>query len=1325
MEKVSAKARAKESSGANRPHASAAPSRAQGTPGNLALQAISGGNPLGALAGYLGGGATGEAIPAADRAPVETATGQSLSPSLLHRGPAADAILGALGARGATAGRHVFINSGIDGNRRGSVLRHELAHVAQAGGRMPDLGRPLRLGRDDSTTERQAHRVAANPGFGMRTRLFADANLVQLDRCPGGCHQPSPGPKIDWNFALVLGPGVPVKTPQDILAAQPKTIEEELEGYEQNLLATRTTIFDQLEKDRAAPPQNPFGLAALTYGAERLPVGETLPPDLKKRYAAAIAAAAAVQAGIDSAATSPGVGEVPIETREDARPTINAYYLALQEFAAAVDTAQLKRDESMRAAKAQEAVQGQLKPPPCPNCHSATPTAPRSLLPDPPPLSLVPAQMAKNLPTITAALTVAETVDQWKQVEIDLKGSVIAMDQLLIAVLPEFSKEADTLGYLQAQKAELEKFGEVHPGAVPIPAVFYPKNRWAEEKVPGGNGTTVQIPQSIPWRFYLYHSSEKTKNTAMPGEWRLVDMTSPMHHVNTEPTWGLADAFLDPPRALFAQLNSKYRFPEGKLHWTYPSGIPGELETTEPATASDWLGWIGMGLAAIALIAGTIVTFGLAAPATLPALAAIGTVAGLGAAGFGIASTVTGMHEKEKYGLLTEEDKNRAVLSIAFDIIGALALGLGRLAVAAEAGAQAARTGARVSAFARTLAALNGRYFFMISRSASVMKVVGLGADATQLLTTTADFIKAFNAIRAQPGLADADRETALVKLVSTSLLTGTLMMISVRSGIKDIRGGTLHMSGVDERGRILVSGEEGIVPHGKAGALGAPAPRTVQSHLDSPGTDIAPGWSRKKIGPQIDPGLPEGRVEVRIVRDEAGRIIDAQTFHHAGADADSIKIHEEIAVLVRTEGAELRALVHDQRKLFGGEPPPLELQLELKKLFDEMAAAEKKLASGKLGKDHASDVKQKLNLLQHEIDNVKAAMADPSLRSAYPTGVVGLPVKPTELPKKGQSGELVKPPGYPDPPAGHMYEILDGGSFVIRPKAGYKGAAKFSLEEVDGKFVASNRVQMDSEYGGRQFTPMRQAELEALGYVFQSNGVVRRPPGHAKAGQPRMVPIEIDPQGRVQIVEGAESLGEMQVRLREALPKTQVGKLEKLEASATAAGKKVVLVEGIYDTGVTWNKVLTLPKRLELEGILIGKGVSKPDVDRLINGLVEKGGTLKVVLGTEPVRRAAPYRDLFADFSPAPAGKVEVHHGDPLYLGGGHDPALLFGVKTEPHDVLHSFFDDLVLPVGGPFGGTRLQSGVIQNKVKSVAKPAAAVVDPVTGDVRYEILGK
>src|SRR6185437_13097897 len=101
------------------------------------------------------------------------------------------------------------------------------------------------------------------------------------------------------------------------------------------------------------------------------------------------------------------------------------------------------------------------------------------------------------------------------------------------------------------------------------------------------------------------------------------------------------------PDALFKKLNNKLVFPSGMLYWRYPNGVAGQLETTEPWSLSDWLGAIGLSLAALALL---LSTAGLATPAVLAGL-------GIGSAALSVGSTLADLSEKSELGILTQEDK--------------------------------------------------------------------------------------------------------------------------------------------------------------------------------------------------------------------------------------------------------------------------------------------------------------------------------------------------------------------------------------------------------------------------------------------------------------------------------------------------------------------------------------------------------------------------------------------------------------------------------------------------------------------------------------------
>ena len=1193
------------------------------------------------------------------------------------------------------------------------ILAHETVHRAQfsAFGRMPAGTVPQLEGEADRGGRRLLDdlsfvpTLAAPPGL---TLTYPDLAAP----CPGGCHQPNRPAGPDWSKLPAWSkppdwskfPGWPkVESPAEKLAGQPKTITAELERFDQNILAQRAVIFDRLEHDPDKPGILPSGFASTSLNARKV-----LPPDLRDRYAAVLVASVVIEAGVAAQSLS-------AEVQDGARDAFLAFYHGLDDLASAYGSADAARlaqfdQEELNWMSAHSRVEE------CPNCHSQMRQEyPRQqdLRPPRPILSPVPMSVAGSLPQMLDQVTRAAAITQWQAVVRNLDTALEWMDRLLAGLLSAVSAvEGGGLAYLKDQRRKLASFGEQHPFALPVPAVFYPENRWVDANEQPDPNVKWQVPEAIPWRFYLYHTGASMSGFTA-GEWVLVDMTAPKAPEVRSPATA-ADAFLfhmkkvKLPKDLTGQLDNKYHFSKGKLYFTHPTGDNDSLETTEPRTGSDWLRIIGMTLGAIALVAAVVVTGGAALGLAAPTLATIGTI-GLGAgilgAGFNIAGTVTDMREKERFGLLTPEEKARGYLSIALDVVAALSMGLGRLATVAEEGALALQAGRSVGAVTRALATLEGRSLFLLQQSARVMKVASLGADFIQVGTMTADFLTALDAIRSQPGLTDSEREAAIAKLIGSSLLTGTLLFISIRASLHDLQRPQVPIA-VDETGHLTVARPK----PGKARSPGAVEPK-LKAPSTEPPTAAVPGQAlrvAKSTAPVPDLELPEGGVEVRVVRDSTGRIVDAFTAHHPHADAGSIAIHEDIAKLLRKDHAELNLLLDEQAKLYGGSDAPVELQLELKKLFDEAALAERRLAAGTLGKAAARDVKDKLTLLNEHVAHVRAALADPKLRSGFVPDVVGVPTKPR---------------GMPDPPDGHIYFVRSTGEWDLRVKAtGPRPAVKFRLERVGGKLVATNRAHIESEFAGLKFTPARQAQLEEMGYVFPSSGGVRRAPLRGARMRGELVPLEVDGQGRLLVAEGPESIGEMQARLTAAMTRTQAANLASARAKA-GTGSTVVLVEGIADTGVTWGQILTKTKQAQLRALMTRNKVPDADIDRLIDSLVSKTGTVKVVVGTRPVRAAHDYVGGFSEAYGAPRAGAEVHHGDPLYLGGGHGPETLLALKGQAHDEVHAFFDALTLP-SGKYAGTALQPGILQARVSGSLRPAAAVVG-VDGSVSYEMLGK
>ena len=187
--------------------------------------------------------------------------------------------------------------------------------------------------------------------------------------------------------------------------------------------------------------------------------------------------------------------------------------------------------------------------------------------------------------------------------------------------------------------------------------------------------------------------------------------------------------------------------------------------------------------------------------------------------------------------------------------------------------------------------------------------------------------------------------------------------------------------------------------------------------------TGAGPGLSvARPTGPVPNPELPEGRVEVRIVRDATGRVEGAYTAHHPRTDQQSIDIHDIIARLLRQDHEQLGQLLQEQARAFGGGDTPLALQLELKKLFDEAADVERRLLGRTLSRARSRNLTDKLDLLREHIADVRAALADPTRRAGYQPDVVGVPTAPK---------------GMPEPPDGHIYFLRSTGRWDLRVKGG------------------------------------------------------------------------------------------------------------------------------------------------------------------------------------------------------------------------------------------------------------------------------------------------
>jgi len=378
-------------------------------------------------------------------------------------------------------------------------------------------------------------------------------------------------------------------------------------------------------------------------------------------------------------------------------------------------------------------------------------------------------------------LAAAKTVKQWQGVLSEYGVATGVLDKFLIQRLPSSSKLVQSFEYARDLLARQEKFKSNYPQAVKIPAVFYPNEQFS--RVTNKEGKTQEVAHGIPWMFYLTKTENPSSDRwAQDFEWVLHDLTAAGRpSVRYKPNRYLKAlstpaTFVDPPVALFAQLDHKLKFPKGYLYWVAPSGQRWSMPTTEPWTLSDWLTAIGVSIAVLGIVLGTA---GYGTPAAI-ALAV--------SAGVSIGATLANIAELKEHNLLTQKAIDRAALSIALDVISALTLGLGKVvSVSMKTAAKASASGARGTAIAARATAMASR----ANRLWFVSQTVATAAEGVNLYVAAHDFIQQARMIQKQQGLTKQQRNDAMMRLVLTALITGGLMVMSLKSNFKDIRRGT------------------------------------------------------------------------------------------------------------------------------------------------------------------------------------------------------------------------------------------------------------------------------------------------------------------------------------------------------------------------------------------------------------------------------------------------------------------------------------------------------------------------------------------------------
>ena len=224
-------------------------------------------------------------------------------------------------------------------------------------------------------------------------------------------------------------------------------------------------------------------------------------------------------------------------------------------------------------------------------------------------------------------------------------------------------------GYAKAGKAALGVMAN-HPEAQKVYATFYPEKETKDFRQDGENQGGDDWSEGMELEIYLWHDGEA-------GEWVLEDFSDIEEHKSNRVKGAEGDPV---PVALFAQLNSKLRFPKGALFYRCPNeGSYRIMRTTEPTTMADWLRWTAIAGLAIGM---AVATAGASIPAQV--IMIVSALAMATAEGFDMAA-------ESEQGMLTSERVMVHSALIASCVLGSASGALSMAGKAVQFGANAAK----------------------------------------------------------------------------------------------------------------------------------------------------------------------------------------------------------------------------------------------------------------------------------------------------------------------------------------------------------------------------------------------------------------------------------------------------------------------------------------------------------------------------------------------------------------------------------------------------------------------------------------------------------
>lgn len=1071
------------------------------------------------------------------------------------------------------------------------------------------------------------------------------------DPCPN-CHEiinrpvyrrvpPEPSTHEIWVRSMEAGA-------EQALKNEGQTVEETAELIDMQIIAARGRALGAAQAAGAAPP------------------------DLLRAWRSALMEVEALKLAAPALAQAPGAitfvqhgaepgPEIELEIQDAARDAIGGFYWGMID---ALERLEAEQAQRQRVDERRQQLDLAQSPPGfrCRvNCHE--PNGPvREYY-------RAPARRSPDVIERAARLDTVADVASWRTVLEDFERTYSADLEFLISeTLPPDSEEVSQLALARQLRERFDTLRREHPTIVRVPAVFYPKHDLAFEQQ--ADGSQTQQAQGYSWYLFVYRDGNRIV---------LKDITSNEVFTNTQGVpESRACSVMATPEAqaeadfptpvmqnLFKQLDTKLRFPSGRLYYTWPGGRQGHLDTHAKWEMSDWLSAIGITLAAIGLV---LVTAGYGTPAAI-ALVGSGLV--------GAAATYTSLQERERHGIATESDRNRAYFEIGLDILSALTFGVGRIA-------SATRTFGRLASFA-------GRAYAPLVR-------LNAAGNLAQLAVMTDDFVTAIEQIGAMPDSADKDR--ALMRLVFVGLASGALAVTSLRGDIADLTRGARPRLHADVDGRLAIHPDVDMPPA---------TTRTTVADVPQPGTST---WRRPTVRTaEPDPALGDRSVVIDIRRRSDGLVTDVQVVPGRLADPDDIELHRQVAEIVAGYGGfqgRIRLAWREIQAMFGRRRPPIELELEIWKLEELVRRRVAVLRSATSTRGAQRQARRDLAVIERNLARTRQRAQRALARPTAP----------------GQSAQIwmsTAPPGHPQPPSGYGWYLTSNGRWQLTwTDPGAIGPVRLRAVHDDaGNFLEiSNREQvMRSRVIGRRVEEVAD-RLRAMGYRVDGNRIIR-PRGQGMLG------LRADRHTGIIRESVRETTEVAQDRLEGTLNRAQRRELQRLRDVATP-DQEVVILEGIFDLGTTWTQVINHHGgRLRFINRLAAAGVSRTEATRIVDALIARPDTLKVVQGTAPLR-SYDYTGAFTRGGGVVPSGGHVHHGDPLYLGGTHE--LLSGLAPGPHARVHAIFNSLTLPPGSRLpAGTSLAPGSLSAAIpRSSWRRGAATIHhggATPGRIDYETL--